>query len=176
VTLRTLDGHTATEQDWQHFAFFYHKTFTDKWSTPTLNEGFFKAVAEALPDQVVLVLADDPNGNCIAGSLMYRSDSVLFGRHWGCTQEIKHLHFEACYYAGIEYAIAHGLQRFEPGAGGEHKIARGFIPVNTQSSHWLTPNPFSEGLKHFEVEEAKLMKQYCLENQKHSPYKVSSST
>lgn len=172
VTLRVLDGHSATDQDWTNFAFFYHKTFTDKWSTPTLNEAFFKSVAKALPDQVVLVLADNPAGECIAGSLMYRSETVLYGRHWGCTQEVKHLHFEACYYAGIEYAVKHGLQRFEPGAGGEHKIARGFIPVKTQSAHWLAPNPFDEGLKHFEIEEAKLIEQYYLENQKHSPYKV----
>ncbi|MBN2866646.1 MAG: N-acetyltransferase [Thiotrichales bacterium] len=171
VTLRVLDGHTANDQDWADFAFFYHKTFTDKWSTPTLNEGFFKAVAQAMPKQVVLVLADNAAGECVAGSLMYRSDSVLYGRHWGCTEEIKNLHFEACYYQGIEYAIEHGLQRFEPGAGGEHKIARGFIPVKTQSAHWLAPNPFEEALPHFIQEEQKIMDHYYHENHAHSPYK-----
>lgn len=171
VTLRVLDGHTATDEDWANFAFFYHKTFTDKWSTPTLNEAFFKAVALKIPEQVVLVLADNAAGECVAGSLMYRSDTVLYGRHWGCTQEVKNLHFEACYYQGIEYAIQHGLQRFEPGAGGEHKIARGFIPVKTQSAHWLAPNPFEEGLHHFIKEEKQMIDNYFIENQSHSPYK-----
>jgi len=170
VTIRVLDGHSANDQDWTDFAFFYHKTFTDKWSTPTLNEAFFKAVAKALPEQIVLVLADNPEGQCVAGSLMYRSDNVLYGRHWGCTEEVKNLHFEACYYQGIEYAIKHGLKRFEPGAGGEHKIARGFIPVKTQSAHWLAPNPFEEGLQHFIKEEKVIMDKYFIENQSHSPY------
>lgn len=172
VTLRVLDGHTATDQDWTDFAYFYHKTFIDKWSTPTLNEVFFKAVAHAIPDQIVLVLADNKSGSCVSGSLMYRSDSVLYGRHWGCSEEIKNLHFEACYYQGIEYAIKHGLQRFEPGAGGEHKVARGFIPVKTQSAHWLVPNhPFDEGLRHFIEEERQMMDSYYNENLSHSPYR-----
>jgi len=172
VTLRVLNGHTANAEDWANFAFFYHKTFTDKWSTPTLNEDFFKAVAQAIPEQVVLVLADNAAGECVAGSLMYRSDTVLYGRHWGCIQEIKNLHFEACYYQGIEYAIEQGLHRFEPGAGGEHKIARGFIPVKTQSAHWLAPNPFEEGLRHFIKEERQIMDNYFNENQTHSPYQA----
>lgn len=175
VTLRVLDGTTASDQDWHDFAFFYHKTFTDKWSTPTLNEAFFKAVAQAMPEQVILVLADNRAGDCIAGSLMYRSDTVLYGRHWGCSEEIKNLHFEACYYQGIEYAIKHGLQRFEPGAGGEHKIARGFIPVKTQSAHWLAPNhPFDEGLRHFIEEERQLIENYYRDNLSHSPYRETA--
>ena len=83
------------------------------------------------------------------------------------------MHFEACYYQGIEYAIKHGLQLFEPGAGGEHKIARGFVPVKTQSAHWLAPNPFHEALEHFIKEEHSIMHDYFLENQARSPYKTS---
>lgn len=171
INLRVLDGHTASDEDWHLFSHFYYKTFTEKWSTPTLNEGFFKSVAKALPEQTVLVMADDVNGRCIAGALMYRSDSVLFGRHWGCIEEIKNLHFEACYYQGIEYAIQHKLERFEPGAGGEHKIARGFIPVETMSSHWVSPNPFPEGLAQFVVEERNAIENYMAECMEHSPYK-----
>ena len=141
VQLRVLDGHSATPQDWQDFAFFYQHTFESKWGIPTLNYGFFLEVAQQLPKQMVLVLAD-LNGECVAGSLMFRSDSRLFGRHWGCTHYIDGLHFEACYYQGIDYCIRHGLQVFEPGAQGEHKVARGFVPTLTRSSHWLADTRF----------------------------------
>ncbi|MDG6773059.1 GNAT family N-acetyltransferase [Thiomicrorhabdus sp. ZW0627] len=171
IHIRVLDGHTASDDDWKRFNYFYHKTFTEKWSTPTLNEGFFKSVAKSLPDQTVLVMADNPDGVCIAGALMYRSDTILYGRHWGCIEEVKNLHFEACYYQGIEYAIRHKLERFEPGAGGEHKIARGFIPVETQSSHWVSPNPFPEGLAQFIVEERNAIEDYIEECSEHSPYR-----
>lgn len=171
IQLRTLNGHSATSEDWATFSELYFKTFTEKWSTPTLNEGFFKTVAQALPDHVVLIMADDSSGQCIAAALMYRSDSTLFGRHWGCFQEVKNLHFEACYYQGIEYAIAHRLALFEPGAGGEHKIARGFVPVETHSAHWLTVNPFAKPMQNFLRAEKEATETYCKECAQHVPYK-----
>lgn len=170
ITLRQLDGHSATDEDWDHFAYFYHKTFSEKMSLATFNSAFFKAVAKALPNQVLLVLADNTAGECVGGALMYRSDTVLYGRHWGCKDEIKFLHFEACYYQGIDYAIQHGLQRFEPGAGGEHKIARGFVPVVTQSAHWLRVNPFVRGIAQFLEDEEQMIRHYCAECESHSPY------
>ncbi len=170
ITFRVLNGLTATEQDWQQFAAFYQKTFIEKWSTPTLNVDFFKTVAQALPLQIVLVLADQ-NDQCIAGSLMFRSETHLYGRHWGCLQEVKNLHFEACFYQGIEYAIENGLQVFEPGAGGEHKIARGFVPIAMQSSHWLRVNPFPEGIERFILEEKQAVEEYAADCLKHAPYK-----
>ncbi|WP_029934707.1 GNAT family N-acetyltransferase [Thiomicrospira pelophila] len=169
VTLRRLNGHTASEQDWQDFAYFYEKTFAEKHSLATLNQGFFQAVAQALPEQVLLVMADR-DGETIAGSLMFVSDSVLFGRHWGCIDEVNSLHFEACYYQGIEFAIEKGLKRFEPGAGGEHKIARGFEPIISQSAHWLTPNPFQEALNGFLLEEQRMIEDYYADCQSHSPF------
>lgn len=169
VTLRRLNGHTASEQDWQDFASFYQKTFAEKHSLATLNLGFFKAVAKALPEQVLLVMADR-DGETIAGSLMFVSDSVLFGRHWGCVDEVNSLHFEACYYQGIEFAIEKGLRRFEPGAGGEHKIARGFEPIISQSAHWLTPNPFQDALTGFLLEEQRMIEDYYADCQSHTPF------
>lgn len=169
VTLRRLNGHTASEQDWQDFAYFYEKTFAEKHSLATLNQGFFQAVAQALPEQVLLVMADR-DGETIAGSLMFVSNSVLFGRHWGCIDEVNSLHFEACYYQGIEFAIEKGLKRFEPGAGGEHKIARGFEPIISQSAHWLTPNPFQEALTGFLLEEQRMIEDYYADCQSHSPF------
>lgn len=169
IRLRVLNGHTASAKDWQDFALFYQLTFMEKYGTATLNEAFFKAVAEQLPDQVLLVLADKPvsssmsqpvnkaeaqaassdNYECVAGSLMFISDSTLYGRHWGCREQVDKLHFEACYYQGIEYCIKHQLQRFEPGAQGQHKIARGFIPTLTRSSHWLNQSPFQKSIEDF---------------------------
>ena len=163
VNLRVLNGHTANDEDWENFSKFYQQTFAEKYGTATLNEGFFKEVARALPDQVILVLADDiskdsldeTKGECIAGSLMFASDTILYGRHWGCIEQIDKLHFEACYYQGIKYCIEHKLKRFEPGAQGEHKIARGFIPTLTRSSHWLNNSPFQESIEnHVKHEQA----------------------
>ncbi|WP_299876390.1 GNAT family N-acetyltransferase [uncultured Cocleimonas sp.] len=170
VNLRILNGHTATDEDWKNFSKFYEQTFAEKYGTATLNEGFFKEVAHALPDQVILVLADDlskqPEGSdtgqeeCIAGSLMFASDTILYGRHWGCIEQIDKLHFEACYYQGIEYCIEHKLQTFEPGAQGEHKIARGFIPTLTRSSHWLNNSPFQESIENYVKHEQAGVKAY----------------
>jgi len=172
VTLRQLDGYSANKQDWANFSHFYDHTFLEKMGTPTLNQGFFEAVARQLPDQVLLVLAD-LDGVCIAGSLMFRSDSRLYGRHWGCSKEIDSLHFEACYYQGIEYAIEHQLQVFEPGAQGEHKMARGFLPTLTQSSHWMTANPFQSSIEKFVAHEKAAIEKYIEELQARSPYKDS---
>ena len=169
VQLRVLDGHSATPQDWQDFAFFYQHTFESKWGIPTLNYGFFLEVAQQLPEQVVLVLAD-LNGKCVAGSLMFRSDTKLFGRHWGCTHYIDGLHFEACYYQGIDYCIRHGLQVFEPGAQGEHKVARGFVPTLTRSSHWLADARFVPAARRHSQYEQQAIARYMQEVREHSPY------
>ncbi|TCJ85253.1 GNAT family N-acetyltransferase [Cocleimonas flava] len=178
VNLRVLNGHTATDEDWENFSRFYEQTFAEKYGTATLNEGFFKEFAQSLPDQVILVLADDVSqptednqtdkARCIAGSLMYASDTILYGRHWGCIEQIDKLHFEACYYQGIEYCIEHKLEKFEPGAQGEHKIARGFIPTLTRSSHWLNNSPFQESIENFVKHEQAGVKAYM--NSLKSPY------
>ena len=171
VKLRVLDGHTATESDWERFAFFYTHTFESKWGTPTLNQGFFSEVATKIPDQVVLVMAD-LDGQCIAGSLMYRSDTHLFGRHWGCVEYVDNLHFEACYYQGIEYCIKHGLSVFEPGAQGEHKVSRGFIPTLTRSSHWLRSEMFRKPVQQHSEHEQRAVAQYMASVRDHMPYRT----
>ena len=174
VQLRLLDGHTATDQDWQRFAFFYEHTFESKWGIPTLNYGFFREVAQNLPDQVVLVMVDNQH-DCIAGSLMFRSQTRLFGRHWGCTEYFDSLHFEACYYQGIEYCIQQGLQVFEPGAQGEHKVARGFIPTLTRSSHWLTDERFRPAIRRHTLLEQRGVADYMQAIQEHSPYRLPTA-
>ena len=172
ITFRVLDGHTASDKDWEQFSHFYQKTFDEKWGVATLNEAFFKRVANLLPDQTVLVMADLAD-ECIAGALMYASDTTLYGRYWGCSEYVDALHFEACYYQGIEYCIQQGLQRFEPGAQGEHKIARGFVPTKTHSSHWLAENPFQVSINNFVQHEKEAVEQYMSDCMQHSPYKDS---
>jgi len=170
VRLRVLDGHTATEKDWQDWSLFYKKTFDEKWGTATFNYDFFSTVAGQLPDQVVLVLADLDN-RCIAGSLMYKSDTTLYGRHWGCIENINSLHFEACYYQGIEHCIKNGIKTFEPGAQGEHKIARGFLPTRTRSAHWLADDQFRVPIENFVAHEKAAISDYMQQLEKSSPYK-----
>lgn len=170
LTYRILNGHTASVADWDKFAYFYKKTFDEKLSTATFNAAFFKQIARTLPDQILLILADNQN-NCIAGALLYQSDHTLYGRHWGCGEALAGLHFETCFYQGIEYAIQHGLHTFEPGAQGEHKIARGFIPVLTRSSHFMADNPFQAALEKFVEQERDAVQDYIKQCQQRSPYR-----
>jgi predicted N-acyltransferase len=171
VTLRRLDGHTAGDEDWRRFAAFYAALFEEKWGIPTLNFGFFRDVARALPSQTLLVLADR-GGRCIAGALLYRSDTTLYGRHWGCTEQVDGLHFETCYYQGIEHCIEHGIRVFEPGAQGEHKIARGFVPILTRSSHWIPDSsPLKPAIARFAEHERAATADYMRSLEAHGAYK-----
>jgi len=170
VTIRVLDGHSASGEDWHNFTHFYNRTFEQKWGMATFNEGFFREVAEKLPEQIVLILAD-LNGETIAGSLSYRSETTLYGRHWGCIEEIDMLHFELCYYQGIEYAIKEGITVFEPGAQGEHKLARGFLPTLTRSSHWVADERFRGPIADHVTHERQAVAEYIEELSESNPYK-----
>ncbi len=170
VRLRMLDGHAATHEDWEAFSIFYQRTFDEKWGMATFNRAFFEEVGKSMPEAIVLVLADLDN-ECIAGALMYRSDDTLYGRHWGCTREVDRLHFEACYYQGIDYCIEHGLRRFEPGAQGEHKVARGFVPVLTRSSHQLLDDIYQDAIERFCAHERDAIAGYMADLDDHTPYK-----
>jgi len=171
VNLRVLDGHSAKKKDWQDWSLFYKKTFDEKWGVATFNHDFFSAIAKQLPEQIVLVLAD-LDDRCIAGSLMYRSDTTLYGRHWGCIDNINSLHFEACYYQGIEYCIKNEIKTFEPGAQGEHKIARGFLPTLTRSAHWLADDQLRVPIENFIEHEKAAVSGYIKQLQSSSPYKT----
>ncbi|KHD09802.1 hypothetical protein PN36_03075 [Candidatus Thiomargarita nelsonii] len=173
IKLRVLDGYTASSTDWGHFSHFYNALFERKSGVATLNEAFFCDVAENLPEQTILVLADKGN-KCIAGALMYCSDTTLYGRLWGCIETVENLHFEACYYLGIEYCIEKGLQLFEPGAQGEHKVARGFVPTLTQSSHWLSKNPFQQAIAQYVKHEQEGVADYIAEINQRIPYKTET--
>jgi predicted N-acyltransferase len=167
---RWIHGSQVTESEWQLFTDYYAKTFEERFSLPTLNAGFFQEIGQTLGDQVILVLAyleDRP----VAGALLYRSDKVLYGRHWGGASEFDSLHFETCYYQGIEYAIEQGLERFEPGAQGEHKIWRGFMPTLTRSQHWITDGRFRAAIDDFLKQETPAILNYYANLCESSPFK-----
>lgn len=170
ITFRVLNGHTATAEDWQLFTRFYQQTFVEKQGNAAFNQAFFCQIAEQLPDQIVLVMADK-RSETVAGALMYHSDTTLYGRHWGCCEQIDSLHFETCYYQGIEYCINNGLHCFEPGAQGEHKIARGFIPTLTRSSHWLADNRYRAAITGHARQEKQWITDYMNRLQSAIPYK-----
>jgi predicted N-acyltransferase len=134
-----LTGDAITEAHWDAFWIFYQDTGARKWGRPYLTRKFFSLLGERMGDKVILMLALR-DGQPIAGALNLLGDDALYGRYWGCTEEVPCLHFELCYYQAIDVAIARGLSRVEAGAQGEHKLARGYQPVPTYSAHYI-PNP-----------------------------------
>ena len=171
ITFRQLDGHTASAEDWRQFNHFYSSTYERKWGAPIFNQPFFESVAQKLGERMILIMADRGDA-CIAGALMYRSDSVLYGRHWGCSEYHPALHFETCYYQGIEFCIREGIRIFEPGAQGEHKIARGFRPVRTHSAHWLEDARFRPAIEQFCEQESQAINEHIESLSSHNPYKI----
>ncbi len=169
VKIRRLDGHTASEKDWSDFTRLYRRIYERKYGMPAFNQAFFMDIARAMPAQIQLVLA--VRGRvCLAGALMYCDDTTLYGRHWGCDRYIDCLHFEVCYYQGIEFCIEKGLKRFDPGAQGEHKIPRGFVPTRTRSLHWMADSPFSQAIAQFVEREQTDVQRYIEALAAHSPY------
>ncbi len=152
ISIEVINGSELNQQQWNTLYDFYRITFMRKSGTPTLTLEFFQAMAHRL-----LAILAMHEGNIVAGAICFESNDTLYGRHWGCYEDYDNLHFEVCYYAGIEYCIRHGLQRFEPGAQGEHKIARGYMPTRTRSAHWLVHEGFRDAIRrHLEYEDAAL--------------------
>ncbi len=139
LTVRHLTGREIRAEHWDAFWQFYQDTGSRKWGRPYLTRSFFPMLSDALGDDVLLILAER-DGRPIAGALNLIGDDALYGRYWGSVEEVPFLHFELCYYQAIDAAIARGLQRVEAGAQGEHKLARGYVPVTTWSAHYL-PDP-----------------------------------
>ena len=149
LVLKTLVGQEIGKAEWEQFYRFYQMTYAKRSGHGGyLNRAFFTQTAAGLGDQAIMVLAflDD---QAVAGALYFRSSDTLYGRYWGCEREYDCLHFEACYYQGIDYCIRQGLARFDPGAQGEHKIQRGFRPVHTFSSHWIADPQLSAAVGDF---------------------------
>jgi predicted N-acyltransferase len=170
IELRRLHGDEAGEAEWAIFHRLYESTFDKRGGLPTLSRDFFLALAEQAPESVLLVAAYDGPRMVAAAFDLVGSDS-LYGRHWGCFADYHSLHFEACYYQGLEYSIERGLARFEPGAQGEHKVSRGFLPTTTWSAHWLADERFGEAVGRFLQHETEGMREYMRELGERSPYR-----
>ncbi len=170
IEMEVLHGKEISPEQWRLFHEFYTDTFDRRGGYPTLTLPFFESTGKALGDSVVLVLARE-QGRYVAGALSFRSDDALFGRHWGCVAERHSLHFEACYYTGIEYCIRHGLTRFEPGAQGEHKVSRGFEPVITRSAHHLEEAGFRPAVDDFVTRERRAVAAHVAAMREHLPFR-----
>lgn len=136
ITIESLTGSAITEAHWDAFFAFYMDTGSRKWGRPYLTRAFFSLVGERMADRILLVIAKR-DGRPIAGAINFIGDEALYGRNWGCIEDHPFLHFEVCYHRAIDFAIEKGLARVEAGAQGEHKLARGYLPVETRSAHWL---------------------------------------
>lgn len=146
--IHVLTGDALEPEHWDAFWQFYQDTGARKWGTPYLTRAFFDCVQDTMRDDVVLVLAER-NGRYVAGALNFIGRETLFGRYWGCLEHHSCLHFELCYYRAIDFAIEHGLTRVEAGAQGEHKLARGYLPTQTHSLHWIGHPGFAEAVERF---------------------------
>jgi predicted N-acyltransferase len=175
VRFRVVHGDEASEADLATMHDFYLATFAEHGNRPTLTLPFLRHLAEAMPRQLVVVLAE-LGDRAIAGALCLRGGDTLYGRYWGADPECRlpGLHFETCYYQGIEYCLRDGLTRFEPGAQGEHKLARGFLPALVRSRHWIADPAFAAALAPWCAEERREIQRYANALAAHSPYRAGA--
>jgi predicted N-acyltransferase len=171
VSLRWLEGAAIERRHWEFFNRCYRKTYAAHRSTPYLNLEFFLRLGRALPQCMAMVIAERNNARPIASALFLTDGTTLYGRYWGALEHVPLLHFECCYYQPIEFAIARGLQIFEGGAQGEHKLFRGLMPVETLSAHWLSHPRFARAVESFLEREGAGIERYVNELCEHSPFK-----
>jgi predicted N-acyltransferase len=170
IHCRRLYSHELTEEQLDTVYRCYQSTFLKKGNYPALTPGFFRHLARTLGNSMVIMLAEQ-HARTIAASVDFCSNDTLYGRYWGCEQELDALHFEACFYQGIEFCIEQQLKIFEPGAQGEHKIARGFLPAPTWSAHWLRDERFHSAIADYLEREMASLQQYRRELDQHSPFR-----
>jgi predicted N-acyltransferase len=170
-----LDGERTNDQDWKFFYKCYENTYLEHQSRPYLSENFFKLLAKRMPENLHLIIASK-KGLSIAASLLVldRNSLKAYGRYWGALEYIPNLHFETAYYQAIEYCIKEGIQTFEGGAQGEHKMARGFLPKTIQSAHWISDPQFMAAVENFLQREQAGIAQYVDELAEHSPMKSTT--
>lgn len=172
ISFKHVPGKASTDEDWEFFFDCYQNTYLEHQSSPYLSEAFFKLWAKQMPENLHLILAQR-DGISIAASLIVvdRESSKAYGRYWGALERVPCLHFETAYYQAIEYCIKEGIQTFEGGAQGEHKMARGFLPTTIQSAHYIKDPRFSKAIEHFLQREHQGIGAYVDELAEHSPLK-----
>jgi predicted N-acyltransferase len=160
-----LTGEQLTTEIWDQFYAFYQNTYQVRGQYGYLTREFFTVIHQLLADQVFLIMVrHETQPRYLAGAMFLKDKNTLYGRYWGCQQDYQNLHFETCYYQGIEICIAEGLGRFDAGAQGEHKLRRGFEPVTTRSYHWIKHPQFSDAIRDF-----------CNEEQQHNQTYVTAA-
>lgn len=174
ITLQVREGHELGAHDWATFYRCYQSTYRIRGQHPYLTPAFFTALGAARPQQIMMVQALQ-SGEIIAAALCFHDDTTLYGRHWGALRDVDCLHFEACFYQGIDYCIRRGLQRFDPGTQGEHKLLRGFEPVQTTSWHWIAQAPFREAIAGYLEWEKTQSQRYFESAGTWLPYKTEES-
>ena len=170
LTIRRLSGDAIEHRHWDAFFHFYTDTSDRKWGSPYLNRRFFALLGERLAERILLVVVER-DGTPVAGALNLIGDDTLYGRNWGCVEEYRFLHFEACYYQAIEFAIERGLATVEAGAQGPHKLQRGYLPVETYSAHLIADPRLSDAVGDFLVRERRQVRQEIQRLDAESPFR-----
>ena len=173
IDIDVLKGGDITEEQWQVFYGFYCSTFHRRWGNPRLTLEFFKLLSRDMPDATLLIMAKK-GAQYIAGAFTMLGKDTVYGRHWGCSEQLPFLHFELCYYQTIDYCIKNQLKVVDAGVQGEHKLSRGFTPVPTWSCHWINHSGFRESVAKFLLEETREIDYYIESMGQHSPYKSTS--
>jgi uncharacterized protein len=173
LVMRWLTGSELTERHWDAFFHFYMDTGSRKWGSPYLNRRFFSMIGETMRDHALLVMVERA-GRPIAGALNFIGSDALFGRNWGAIEHHECLHFEACYYQAIEYAIAHRLERVEAGAQGPHKLARGYLPTTTMSLHHIRDRRLARAVSDYLAAERMEVAENAALLSAHSPFRQSA--
>jgi predicted N-acyltransferase len=171
ITLSKIKGDQITIEMMEIFYQFYQVTYLKRGMRGYLNFDFFKKIIEVLPESIMLVMASNKNGDFVAGALNFYDEKKLYGRYWGCLEEYDSLHFETCYYQGIEFCIENELESFDPGVQGEHKIKRGFCPIETYSAHWIKDLRFKEAIDDFLERERAHILEYNQDRKALLPFK-----
>lgn len=174
IRFRRLTGEDLTPEVWRDIYPLISQTFMRRGSMPYFNLAFFEQISSSIPDKVLVILAE-VSDETIAAAVFFVGKDTLYGRYWGSTGHYNSLHFETCYYQGIDYCIEHGLSTFEPGTQGEHKISRGFLPATTYSAHWLAQAAFFDAIGTYVAEEARHVDRYMDAVDEHSPYRKDTS-
>ncbi len=170
ITIERLTGSDIQEHHWDAFYDFYIDTGSRKWGRPYLTRKFFSLIGETMPNHVLLVMCKR-GGRYIAGAINFIGGDTLFGRNWGCIEDHRFLHFEACYYQAIDFAIERGLGRVEAGAQGAHKLARGYVPARTYSAHYLADAGLRNAVERFLDEERRHIDSDIMYLSEHAPFR-----
>ena len=170
LTLEWLDGPKMREAELDDLHALYVETFDRKGNTPALTREFFSLIKARMPECFHAAVARR-GGRIVAAAIYFSSSTTLYGRYWGAREDLPGMHFELCYYQGIEYCLRRALKRFEPGAQGEHKIARGFLPTRTRSAHLITHPDFRRAIRGAINSESRALREYRLELDSHSPFR-----